>query len=76
MISPGFGVGGGGLCLSKRLFLVGLFAEGLVIGGNSLLQSRFGLIIKTALNTMIKQLILIVHGLIFGRAYYQKDICV
>ena len=48
---------------------------------NFAFQNGFGLSIKTAKSTKIakhssKQLTLTVHGLIFGRAHYWKDICV
>ena len=59
------------------------FGRGLyVMKGSFVLWNGFGLTVKTALNSMIKawksltQLTLTVHGLIFGGAYYQKDICV
>ena len=60
-----------------------IFSEGLVIGRNFAFQNGFGLSIKTANNTKIepktlgsKQLTVTVHGLIFGRVYYRKDISV
>ena len=50
---------------------------GVIIGGNLVFQNGLDLTIKTAKNTednSLKQLTLTVHGIIFGRAYYQKDI--
>ena len=52
-----FGGGGGG--------------GGLVIGGNFAVENALDLSIKTG--NSLKQLSLTVHGLIFERAYYQKD---
>ena len=49
---------------------------------NFAFQNGFGLSIKIAKSTKItaknssKQLTVTVHGLIFGRAHYWKDICV
>ena len=54
-----------GLIFVQNAFLLGLFSEGPVIGRNFAFENGFCLVIKTA-----------VHGLIFGRAYYRKDICV
>ena len=56
--------------------------EGLIIGGNSVLQNELDLTIKTenreiTVTNSLKQLPLTVHGLIFrGTVYYRKDICV
>ena len=46
-----------------------------------MLQNELDLTIKTenreiTVTKSLKQLPLTVHGLIFGRAYYRKDICV
>ena len=47
------------------LFLGSLFSEGLVTGRNFEFQNGLGLIMK--------QLVLTLHGFIFGRVYYRKD---
>ena len=55
---------------------MGLFSEGFISGGISL---RFQMVwawpIKTA-NSNSESMGLFLGGLIFGRAYYRKDICV
>ena len=40
-----------GLISVKKVFLVGLFSEGLIIGGNFAFQNGLFLTIKTAKNT-------------------------
>ena len=84
IISPGLML----KILFKRLFCwtyfwVRLFLEGLVIGRNFVFQNGFGLPIKTAkkkpkitAQNSSRQPTKTVHGLIFGRAYYRKDICI
>ena len=71
-----------GLISVQKAFLLGLFLEELVIGRNFAFQNGYDLSIKTAKNIKItaynssKQLTVTIHGLIFGRAYYGKVICV
>ena len=53
--------------------------EGLINEGISCVSKRVGLDNKNNLKhqeNSLKQLTLTVHGLIFGRAYYRKNICV
>ena len=63
-----------------RLFLRSSFSEGQILERNFAFQNGFGLSIKTTKNTNItalnssKQLTVTVHGLMFGRANYRKDI--
>ena len=75
-----------GLIFVQEAFLLGLFSGELIFGGAYYwkafaFQNGLRLTIKTAENTKkysLKQLIVTVHGhiLIFGRAYYRKEICV
>ena len=67
-----------GLYLFKRLFLLGLFSRELIFGGacyRKLGIFRFKMGLACQLK-QLKQLKVTFHGLIFRRAYYQKDICV
>ena len=75
------------LMFVQKAFLLGLFLEGLVIGRNFAFQNGFDLSIKNSNSNSpwayIREGLLsegYLHlrfgGLIFGRAYYRKDICV
>ena len=69
-----------GLIFVQTAFLLGLFSRELIFEGNFAFQNGLGLTIKTGyLNTKqttLKQPTLTVHGLIFRRAYYWRNVCI
>ena len=73
-----------GLIFVQKVFLVGLFSREVIFGGASYwrgfcVSKWIGLANKNSLKhyeNSLKQLTLTVHGLIFGRAYHRKDICI
>ena len=65
-----------GLIFDQKTVLLGLFSGELIFGGaygwRELFVSKWdGLDNKTSYSVTLTA-----HGLIFGRAYYRKDICV
>ena len=73
-----------GLIFVQKAFLLGLVSGEFIFGGGYYwmefcVSKWVGLDNKNGLkhgDSSLKQLPLTVHGLIFGRAYYRKDICV